>query len=162
MATPFRLKGWHVLAMLLGFFALIASVNAIFITLAMQSFPGEEEKKSYVQGLQYNDRLEERNAQAELGWTVELTEVLLVDGLATIDLTFKNAAGTSISGLDVSGRIAHPVRDDYDQQLDFLPMGEGVYRAQVSGLNSGLWKLKAQARNDMDEIFNLETKLELE
>jgi len=162
MATGFRLKGWHVLAMLVGFFVIVASVNAIFITFAMRSFPGEEVKKSYAQGLLYNDRLEARDAQNILGWTAEITRASLEGEFTTIELTFKNVSGAPVLDLGITGRIAHPVRGDHDQALVFKALGDGVYGVEIAGLNPGAWKLKAHAENSDGEMFDLETKLVLE
>ena len=51
----FVLKGWHVLLMLVGFFGFMFVVNGIFLWAAITSFPGEDEQKSYMQGLHYNE-----------------------------------------------------------------------------------------------------------
>ena len=53
----FELKGWHVLLILMAFFGVMFSVNGVFLYHAITSFPGEDVKKSYVQGLNYNDTL---------------------------------------------------------------------------------------------------------
>ena len=77
MARSFRLTGVHVLTAILAFFAVIIFVNAIFLTLALRSYPGEHEAKSYMQGLNYNERLAARERQAALGWTMEIAEARL-------------------------------------------------------------------------------------
>jgi len=48
----------------------VTSVNALFITKAVSSFTGEDVKKSYLQGLDYNTTIQTRSAQATLGWNV--------------------------------------------------------------------------------------------
>ncbi len=68
-SSGFRITGWHVLAGMILFFSTIIAVNAVFISLAVQSFPGEDQRRSYVQGLEYNDVIAQRRAQAALGWT---------------------------------------------------------------------------------------------
>lgn len=158
----FRLKGRHVLAMLLGFFALVAGANAIFITFAVRSFPGEEEKKSYLQGLHYNDRLAERRAQEALGWSAEVASAGLQDGVATIELIYRSADGAPIHALEVSGLIGRPASRTDDQALVFISASEGIYRAEIEGLAPGVWKLTARAQNMRGEAFELETKLVLE
>ena len=74
--TGRELKGWHVLLIMLAFFGVMFSGNGVFLFHAITSFPGEDVKKSYVQGLSFNDTLADRAAQAELGW---LAEAGLVD-----------------------------------------------------------------------------------
>jgi len=160
--SAFRLKGWHVLAMLLGFFALVAAANAIFITFAVRSFPGEEEEKSYLQGLHYNDRLAQRRAQEALGWSAEIASARLQDGVATIELIYRHADGAPIYGLDIGGLIGRPAGRADDQALVFTPASNGAYRVEIEGLRSGVWKLTAHAQNARGETFDLETKLVLE
>ena len=48
------LKGHHVLFWLMGFFGLMFVVNGVFLWAALSSFPGEDVRHSYLQGLQYN------------------------------------------------------------------------------------------------------------
>ena len=67
-ATHFQVRGWHVLTALLAFFGAIIAVNIAFAVIAVRSFPGEDVRRSYVQGLQYNDTLAERRVQQALGW----------------------------------------------------------------------------------------------
>ncbi len=161
-AQTFRLKGRHVLAMLLGFFALVASVNMIFITLAVRSFPGEEEKKSYLQGLHYNDRLAQRREQAALGWSAEVASARLDDGVATVELAYRNADGAPIYALEVSGLIGRPASRADDQTVVFIPTSDGAYRAEIEGVAPGVWKLTAHAQNTGGKAFDLEIKLVLE
>ena len=66
-----ELKGWHVLLIMLGFFGVMFAVNGVFLYHAITSFPGEDVKKSYVQGLNYNQTLSARASQADLGWRAE-------------------------------------------------------------------------------------------
>ena len=51
-----KLTGWHVLWIMLGFFGLMFTVNGIFLYHAITSFPGEDVKKSYLQGLEIGKR----------------------------------------------------------------------------------------------------------
>ena len=62
----FKITGWHVLFSVIAFFGVITAVNAVMISYAVKSFPGEDQKKSYMQGLQYNKVLEEKKLQEQL------------------------------------------------------------------------------------------------
>ncbi len=158
----FRLKGWHVLAMLLSFFALVAGVNAIFVTLAVRSFPGEEEKKPYLQGLHYNDSLSQRRAQEALGWSAEIASARLQGDVAIIELVYRSADDAPIYALEVRGQIGRPASRANDQALVFTSTSDGAYRAEIEGLAPGAWKLTAHAQNTRGEAFDLDTKLVLE
>ncbi|MHA7872472.1 MAG: FixH family protein [Hyphococcus sp.] len=162
MSGEFRLTGRHVLFGMVGFFLVIIAVNAVFLTLAVRSFPGEQEEKSYLQGLNYNERLNARQAQAALGWTVAIERADLADGDGLIVLGFYNRDGRPIYDLDISGSISHPVDDDFDRQVTFEPVGEGRYRAETSPVTPGAWTLEAIAVSRRNETFELTTKLYFE
>ena len=92
---------------MLGFFGVMFAVNGVFLYHAITSFPGEDVKKSYVQGLNYNDTLAARAAQAELGWTAEAG---LQDGELLV-FRLRDADGAPLSNYAVIGemrRISHP------------------------------------------------------
>lgn len=162
MKAPFRIKGYHVLAAMVGFFAIIIVVNAIFISLAVRSFPGEQEEKSYLQGLHYNDRLKAREAQAALGWTVNIEKASLLNEAGVIEIAFKDREGAPIYDLAVAGVLSRPADDDHDLQLEFAAAGSGKYHAQVDAIGPGVWSLKAFAANTRNETFEFETKLYFE
>lgn len=142
-ASGFRIKGWHVLAAMVAFFAVVISVNAVFITLAVGSFPGEDTRRSYVQGLAYNEVLEDRAAQAALGWTAtaNLTaERVLVE--------VRDAQGQPVRSLRLTGDLRHPADMALDRALVFTEVRAGVYAAGVTDLPQGRWTLSAQAQGD--------------
>ena len=64
-----ELTGKHVLLMLVAFFGVIIVTNVIFINAAVTSFRGEDVKGSYRQGLEYNETLETRKSEGQLGWS---------------------------------------------------------------------------------------------
>ena len=59
--------GKHMLAICVGAFGVIITVNLILAYNAVATFPGLEAKNSYVASQQFNER---RDAQEGLGWTV--------------------------------------------------------------------------------------------
>lgn len=159
MSKPFRITGRHVLFTTVGFFLVVIAVNAVFITLAVKSFPGEQEKKSYVQGLHFNDHLKAKEAQDSLGWKAEITRAEIADGNAVIELYFSDADEAPLYDLDINGLISRPADDDFDQEIAFSPAGPGHYVAVIGGVEPGVWLLKAEALNLKDETFSLETKI---
>ena len=70
--SPKELKGIHVLMWLMGFFGLMFAVNGVFLFHAITSFPGEDIQKSYLQGINYNDKLKDRALQMDRGWTAQM------------------------------------------------------------------------------------------
>lgn len=96
------IRGVHVLWMMIGFFALIIGVDAVFITLAVRSHPGEQVRNSYVLGLEYNKELARQSEQRELGWSVQAG---LADDGTTFLVQLTDASGTPLSGMDVSVKM---------------------------------------------------------
>lgn len=148
----YRVKGWHVLAIIVSFFGVVFTVNAIFITTALNTFPGEETRRSYVQGRDYNQVVDARRAQEALGWsaTANLTEERVL-----IDV--RDADGQPVTGLRLEGVLQHPASMSYDRDLVFTEVRGGVYAAGVGDLPEGRWTLSAQATGD--QPFALETRL---
>ena len=159
--TEFRINGRFVLVSMIGFFLAIFIANGILITLAVRSFPGEQEEKSYLQGVAYNQTLEARAEQAALGWTAALTDLRRDGQKATIELTFKTASGTPLSSLALSGLLARAVDDDHDRAVEFAAMGGGRYVAEIDGVAPGAWRLQATAAGVSGETFVLEKRLTL-
>lgn len=150
------LKGWHVLLIMLGFFGVIFAVNGVFLYHAINSFPGEDVKKSYVQGLNYNTTLATRAAQAELGWTAEA-------GMQSDDLVFRlnDADGQPLSNYSVVGEIRRRATQGADQSIVFQAAGAGEYTVDGVDLEAGQWSLRISVFDAGAEtlLFNVDKTL---
>ncbi len=152
------LTGRHVLLIILGFFGVIIIVNVIFLTFALRTFPGESMKKSYLQGLNYNEVLAERAEQAALGWSAE---ILRTGADGVIEVRLLDADGAPLKGLTVAGQLRRIVHDRDDRALSFMSMGEGRYRAEAGALAPGAWRLAARAENPAGETFDFTARIEV-
>jgi len=153
MKNPLNpLKGWHVLVMILIFFGITIGVNTLFITLALRSHPGEDVPRSYMQGLEYNDTLERRRIQAELGWTARFN--LVNDELV---LEVLDAESAPVTALVLSGLMTHPTDTTHDCPLVFDEAESGQYRAPVTCGFAGDWRVKV--RHDGEIPFEVEYDL---
>ena len=70
--APFTVKGWHVAAGVVAFFAVVIGVDAAFLTLAYRTHPGQVAPRPYEAGLLYNTELERLRVQEALGWRAPL------------------------------------------------------------------------------------------
>lgn len=157
-ASGWRLKGWHVLMAMLTFFAAIIAVNVGFAVVAVNSFPGEDVRRSYLQGVNYNDALAERRRQAALGW--EATAALEGDGgQARLVVVMRNRDGEPINGLTLSGDLRWPADERLDRALSFAADGEGRYVASLDGLQPGYWRLRARADRGDAAALDFEAEL---
>ena len=123
------LTGWHVLAMLIAFFAVIFSVNFTMAWFANSTWSGLVVAKD----------LAKARAQDALGWKVGFS--FTEDRLR---LTFADKGGSRIDQLAITGALARPVTDKQDQTLTFSAMGSGVYSAPAV-LAPGVWEVEITA-----------------
>jgi nitrogen fixation protein FixH len=152
-----QISGRHVLFAMLAFFASIIAVNVGFAIVAVRSFPGEDTPRSYLQGLRYNDTLAERQNQAALGWRA--TTGLSAHGSgAALLVSLNDRAGVAIDGAELSGDLQWPAASRYDRRLNFEALGGGRYRALVSDLAAGRWRLRARAERG-GEALDFESDL---
>lgn len=157
-ARSFRLSGGHVLAGMLAFFITVIAINVAFAVVAVRSFPGEDVRRSYLQGLNYNDTLAARRAQAALGWVARAALVRQGDG-AAVEIALSNANGAAISTATLTGELRRPATAHFDQTMQFEHVGDGRYRAFVGAIAPGVWRLRAQAAEHETAVLDFEAEL---
>ncbi len=145
------ITGRRVLFMLLGFFGVVMGVNAYFIVTAISSFPGEDVRRSWFQGLHYNEIIAERAEQAALGWTA----VLGIGGegdqsFAELRMT---ANGAPLGDLEIAATMLHPTDSGLDRLLDFERVAIGVWRARLDGIPAGQWDIAFTATDLAGHAF---------
>jgi len=156
----FELKGGHVLAALLAFFAITVAVNTVFTVYAISTFSGEHVTKPYVRGLEYNKTLAARAAQATLAWKAELT--LSREGLgAQVVLRMVDRNAKPLSGLDAEVVLRRPTNAMLDRTIKLDPVGGGEYRATVPEIAAGQWDVVAKAKA-ASATFEAERRIVLE
>lgn len=158
MSRAFELKGAHVAWGMGLFFGAIIAVNAVFITLAVGSFPGEDVRRSYLQGLRYNETLAQRRAQAELGWRASAALTAEPAGAAVL-VQLRDAGGRPLEGLSLTGALRRPVDARLDRELSFESLGQGRYRAALGELPPGAWELRAEAASGGEQRFTLARRM---
>lgn len=149
--TSFEIRGWHVLAGMLAFFGAIIAINIAFAVLAVRSFPGEDVRRSYVQGLQYNATLAKRRAQAELGWQAQ-AGLRTAGAGALVFVTLQDRRGRPLDGAVIEGELQRPASDRLDRALTFEQSGAGLYVAHLDDLPGGRWRLRARAGRGRDAL----------
>jgi len=138
------LTGRKVLLMLLSFFGVMMAVNAAFVFFAIESFSGLQTDRAYLKGLDYNATLEQVAAQRALGWQLALTR----SGPAAnsqIALQYSDKQGKPLDGLSVTLELRRPTTEIYDRTIAMVPVGPGLYRADVSFPEKGDWILRSTA-----------------
>jgi nitrogen fixation protein FixH len=157
-STPFEIRGVHVLWAMLAFFGAVIAVNVGFVVAAIESFPGEDVRRSYLQGLAYNDTLAERRTQAAQGWRASATLDAAEEG-ALLEVIMRDADGAPIDGLETEGVLRWPSAERFDHALRFEPAGEGRYVARLGALHAGRWILRARAADRNRGALDFEAEL---
>ena len=149
----FRLNGWHVLAMITGFFAIVIAVDVGFVVMAVRTFPGEVSATPYEDGLAYNRAYDQLRAQERLGWRATAGAE---PGLVVLEM--RDRAARSIAGLAVTGELQHPATEAGRLALTFHETRPGRYVAHPGDL-TGAWDFTAHAAGRTGERFTADRRL---
>lgn len=151
--APFTVKGWHVAVAMVAFFALIIAVNAVFLTQAYRTHPGQVAPKPYEAGLIYNAELERQRAQAALGWRAAAEA--RADGVTVV---MQDRDGAPLRGLTVTATLQRPATEHGRSELTLTETAPGRYGGAKAGL-SGVWDTRIEARGDSGPAFIAERRL---
>lgn len=152
------LTGRHVLYAMVGFFAVIMAVNAVFLYFAVRSHPGLTTEDAYRKGLSYNDTIERAADQRRLGWRPKFVVAPQGDGPRVMTLTILDAKSHPVLGLVIAARFRRPVDDDADLTVTFSERAPGVYVGQAD-LPNGSWNARVTARRGGKSLYRLDRKL---
>ena len=141
------LTGWHVLGVVVGFFAIIIGLDVWFMTLAYKTFPGQVSDTPYEDGVAFNRRLARQDAQARLGWTAAAAA-----DPAAVRVEMRDSRGAPLRDLVLTGRLERPATEAGRLSLRFSETGPGRYEAPVRN-PAGAWDLTFAARGSGDQAF---------
>ncbi|MEQ1619392.1 MAG: FixH family protein [Terricaulis sp.] len=156
-ARSFEIRGGHVLAAMALFFGVVIAVNAAFAVIAVRSFPGEDVRHSYVQGLHFNETLAERRAEAQLGWRASAEFLTATDG-AAIEVSLVDKSGAPIDA-SLAAELERPTDSRLDRALQFERRAPGTYVANIGALAPGVWRLRARAEGVQGGALTFEAEL---
>ncbi|WP_455273709.1 FixH family protein [Rhizobium herbae] len=128
-----QFTGFHMLCIMVAFFATIIAVNVTMATLAGSSWSGLVVKNSYVAGQGFNRRLQESRAQRALALRGTLTAR---DGEIAYGLV--DAQGKPVKATAVRAVFRHPVYETADWSID-LKAGDGERFSGRHDLRDGVW-----------------------
>jgi nitrogen fixation protein FixH len=130
-----ELTGRKVLAIFVGIFGVIISVNAFMAYSAVSTFPGLEVQNSFVASQGFNARLAR---QRELGWDIR---VEVQGDQLHVHITDPDGTPAEVAELTATlGRATH-TRDDVTPDFTYA---RGSFRAPVD-LENGNWNLRLVA-----------------
>lgn len=147
----FAFTGWHMLASMISFFAVIIAVNFTMAFLATGSWTGLVVKNSYVASQQFNKELQQAETQRQSGLSSDLS---YANGELNFILKDRNDQSVHAENLVVV--IGRPAFEQADQALSFdrvsatsnslkLDLAPGVWAVQITG-NFGQMPYRRDAR----------------
>ena len=136
-SRPFT--GRHMAAIMVGFFAVVISVNVYMAREATSTFGGVVVDNSYVASQHFNRWLDEAASENALGWSAQLGRG--ADDRVTLALTGPATAAA------VTAVARHPLGHQPDRTLHFVSDGQGGYLS-AEPLPAGRWRLRLEARAD--------------
>jgi len=147
-----RLYPWIFVAAM----GLVVLVNAGMIWFAVASFSGLATEDPYDKGLAYNRTLAAAEAQAALGWQVDVEAAAgpAATGPAgaapsvTLAAAFRDRAGRVLDGLAVRAFLVRPTSAGHDRAVALAAAGEGRYRTTAALPLRGEWLLTVVATKD--------------
>ena len=134
-----RFTGWHMAAILIGFFGVVIAVNLVMATSAVRTFGGVTVENSYVASQRFNTWLAEARAQESLGWRSQVSGT--PRGALVVRLT---SPPGPIEGARVKAAAEHPLGRLPGRSFALTAIGGGRYSA-LHALPAGRWRISVDA-----------------
>jgi nitrogen fixation protein FixH len=156
--APRELTGRAVLLCFIGFFAVVAAVNAIMIRAAVTTFAGTETASAYKAGLAYKQEEAAASAQDALSWVVDGRIVRTPSGEAVLTVSVKDRNQTPVYGIDA--RLAHPLNARLDHDIALNRVADGSFRG-ASEAAAGQWTLTLEVMRDGARVYRTKSRMVL-
>jgi len=160
-AEPFRLSGRMVLGAMIGFFLVVAGMNAVMMTMAITTMPGVDVKSAYETSQRYNNEIARMQSQAQRGWIAE-ARLRRSGADAVVTLSLRDRAGAPVTGLAVTSRLEHPATRREDREVVLAETAPGLYRADIPAIHAGGWTVALAAKRGDETVFVSRSRIVLE
>jgi nitrogen fixation protein FixH len=122
-----------------AFFGVVLLANGAMIWIAFATWTGLETESAYQKGLAYNRVLDQAEAQASLGWHVDV-EFTQADARAlVVKLALADRHGDLIEDASISTAFVRPTHEGHDQVAAIPHRYGGAYEARVELPLAGQW-----------------------
>ena len=162
-------------ALIIGFFVVVITVDAFFVSLSMKvlpsdwqgkvlpkpgsakslhtAFPGVVHRNYYQKEKQFNKYLRSMELQRKRGWQVRkgwLTEKAVAGRELVFQVAVADHNGKPVSGAQVNGLFLRQSDSRQDQLFRMVELKPGFYRAKVILPAPGVWYLRMEVRRGKD------------
>lgn len=143
-----QFTGAHMAAILVGFFAVVVTVNVTMARYASATFGGTVVDNSYVASQKFNGWLAEARREKALGWAVGAPSR---DKSGHIIIRIADDDGEPLGGAGLKARAEHPLGRAPEQAFRFIETAPGTYRS-AEPLADGRWKLRIHIVRGADTL----------
>lgn len=147
-----RITGRAVLAVMVGFFGIIFSANALMIWLATSTHTGIVVDSAWRSGGNWQREIESARAQETLGWSVEV-EIARNGAGADVVAAVIDSAGAPVDGIDLNLRLVSPTGPAGDQFVTLRAQDAGLYAGTIDRLPAGRWQVLVDAESALGRIY---------
>ncbi|EME68789.1 integral membrane protein linked to a cation pump [Paramagnetospirillum caucaseum] len=136
-----RKPGWWYPYIFVGAFLVVVAVNFVMAYFANSTFSGISTERPYEKGLAFNQTIETARKQEALNWSVDLQVDPADSHGAHVTVTYKDAAGQPVDGMEVKALFVRPTAKGHDREVRLAPTGPGTYATQQQLPLAGVWDM---------------------
>jgi nitrogen fixation protein FixH len=155
--AEFRVTGRMVLAGLVGFFGLVAGVNAAMIYAAVSTFGGVETESSYRAGLAFAREAATVEAQDARHWSVS-AKAAIEGNTTVVEVAARDASGQPITNLAATASLVHPTDRRADHAVPLVSNGAGRFRGTTAA-SAGQWDLVIELSRADERLFRSKNRV---
>jgi len=127
-----------------GFFIFLACVEALLITLSVNSFSGLSEADPYRRGLAYNDTIAERRKERDLGWRVSIGFEPEGALRGIIKIAARDAQGAELKGAEITATAERPMEGKPPQLIKLSALEDGAAEGALAVDTPGRWFVRVK------------------
>ncbi len=127
-----------------GFFVVVIAVNCVMMAFAFSTWPGLSTRNHYLEGLAYNDRLEDRRRQEALGWQVDLRADTRDGRKLGLAVSVTDAQGEPLRADAAQVHFRRPAKEGSDFSSDLRADAPGHYIVDVEMPLPGIWEVRVE------------------
>lgn len=137
-----RMRGGHVLMILVGFFGAIVAVDGFMVYRAVSTFGGVETPDAYRKGVAYNESIAKDAQQSLLGWSDKVT---IGGSPQRLQVSLRDKSEAAVAGKHMVATLGRPATDRYDQTLTLSETAPGIYETALPATSEGTWIIDLSA-----------------
>lgn len=155
-----ELTGRTVLLLLIGFFALVAGVNAVMIRAATSTYGGVEVDSAYKAGLTFMKEVTAAREQDARHWTVDARFGPEISGERELAISVHDRNGAPVSAVEVAVRLVHPADARHDHAIAMRQTGSGLFKGMTAA-EPAQWDLVIEMTRGGQRIFRSKSRIVL-